>query len=893
MLPDTPWAELDLAGRRLVEELFHAALSLPARERAAFIRSQVGNRTTLLRELEGLLTAYYEQESSGGWRHPLIEPDEFEQGLTGRRIGSWRIERLLGEGGMGAVYLASRTRGEFEQTAALKMVSCRLANSALQERFRQERQILARLNHPHIARLLDGGTTEDGDPYLVMEYVEGTPFDEYCDQHHLPLRRRLELYVVICSAVHYAHQNLVVHRDLKPDNILVTGDGTPKLLDFGTAKLLAEQIRPDVTQKGFRAFTPAYASPEEILGHPVTTASDVYSLGVVLYRVLAGVPPYELQDYSTGELLRVVCQQEPLRPSIASRNGAELRGDLDAIVLKAMRKEPAARYSSVDQLADDIQRYLGGRPVRARQGNLQYRALKFVRRNWVPVAAGAMLFFTLAAGVSGMLWQARKAQARYHDLRRLTNSLLFELHDVVQQLPGSTAAQRLLVTRAIDHLDKLATEIKGDLPLQGDLVEAYLKLGNLQGNPYEPNIGDVEGALESLSKALSLANEIQREQPGYPGAARAEQAIGEVLFGMGRTQEAINHTRNACTSFEDLAARTGAVASSFYQAASCYDTLGDQYGQTGTASLGDRTAARASYEKAIALNTQALQIEPGFVRSRRAVAINRMKIGQMVVETDPEEAVLIFRDALGILDSLPPEEKEKIENRRARSVLSRRVAGALVQLADYDGAVAEYQRALSFVEPIAAVDPHNSRAQFDLAVALNDLSLTYEQMGSTAQALRTAEHVRQVLSRVQEKDPENQVWRGHMADLLVRMSALIQNDPGRAEKMAREGISVAKELAERPDAHPIDLNRAAQALSLVAFPHLRDPRLAVQYARRCVERSGGRAPEFLRTLAVAHRVAGDREAARHAALQGLALLPQPGPGARPSLIRKLLEEEIR
>ena len=307
-IPDTPWAELDIHGRQLVEELFHAALALPSRERAAFVDAQVGGRPTLQRELEGLLATYENQERSGGWKEPALEPQELVQTLTGRRIGAWRLERLLGEGGMGAVYLATRQDGQFDQTAALKLIACRLASTPLQDRFRQERQILARLNHPNIARLIDGGTTEEGDPYLVMDYVEGTPLDEYFERHRLPIRRRLELFLTVCSAVHYAHQNLVVHRDLKPDNILVLDDGTPKLLDFGTAKLLPERIGPDVTQVGFRAFTPAYASPEEVLGNPVTTASDVYSLGVILYRILAGKPPYELQDYSTGELIRVVCR---------------------------------------------------------------------------------------------------------------------------------------------------------------------------------------------------------------------------------------------------------------------------------------------------------------------------------------------------------------------------------------------------------------------------------------------------------------------------------------------------------------------------------------------------------------------------------------------------------
>ncbi|MCW5977782.1 MAG: protein kinase [Bryobacteraceae bacterium] len=890
-IPDTPWAELDGQGRQVIEELFHAALALPPAERTAFIRAQVGGRLTLQRELEGLLSTYDNQERSGGWKEPLVEAEDFVHPFAGRRIGAWRIERLLGEGGMGTVYLASRQDGQFEQTAALKLIACRLASRPLQERFLQERQILARLNHPSIARLIDGGTTDEGDPYLVMDYVEGAALDEYIDRHRLSIRQRLELFLTVCSAVHYAHQNLIVHRDLKPDNILVLPDGSPKLLDFGTAKLIPERIDPAVTQKGLRAFTPAYASPEEVLGNPVTTASDIYSLGVILYRILAGKPPYELQDYSTGELIRVVCQQEPVKPSAAAGNGSHLSGDLDAIVLKAMRKEPSARYSSVDQLAEDIQRYLAGRPVGARHGSFRYRAAKFVRRNLLAVVAAAVILVTLVAGISGMLWQAKIAQARYQDLRRLTNSLLFELYDAVQQLPGSTAAQRMLVTKAMDHLDKLSRDTKGDPNVQGDLVEAYLKMGNLQGNPYETNIGDMEGGLNTLRKALSIAQELGRNDSAYSGPARVEQSIGEILFGLGRTSEAVEHTRSACAAFERIAGNGNAP--SLFGAARCYDSLADQYGQSGTASLGDPVSARANYEKAIALNRRALEIDPAFIRPRRAIAVVRMKIGQVVVETNPQEAVRILREGLDIFESLPPEEKEKMENRRVRATFSRRIAGALQWMGDYDAAIGEYQKALSFLEPLAALDPRNSRAQYDLAVALNDVWQTYEQKGDLQQALQYARRVREVLGRVLQMDPNNEVFRGHMADLLVRMSALMTSDPAQSEQLARQGIQAARELADRPGAQPIDWSRAAQALSVTPFVHLRAPSLAVAYAKRCVEKSGGRSPEFLHTLAVAHRVAGDRDAARRAALQGLALLPPTPAGSQPSFIRRQLEQEIR
>ena len=302
-----------------------------------------------------------------------------------------------------------------------------------------------------------------------------------------------------------------------------------------------------------------------------------------------------------------------------------------------------------------------------------------------PWSRPLVVTLTLVAGVSGVLWQASKAQARYHDLRRLTNSLLFELYDVVQQLPGSITAQRMLVTTALDHLDKLARETNGDPLLKGDLVDAYLKLGNLQGNPYEANIGDVEGGLKSLGKALSLAQELARNDTNYEGVARAEQSIGEVLFGMGRTQEAVDHTRRACAAFEGIAQKPGAGAAALFAAAGCYDSLGDQSGQTGTASLGDASAARANYDRAISLDRRAIESDPTFIRPRRAIAVVRMKIAQIVVETNPDEAVRMLREGLGIFESLPAEEKQKMENRRVSATFSRRIAGALASSGDYDG----------------------------------------------------------------------------------------------------------------------------------------------------------------------------------------------------------------
>jgi len=430
-----------------VKEGFHAATELPPAERAAFVRQHCNGDAEMLRELQLLLESHDEAE------HFIEQPalasaSEIFSTETGSRVGQsighYRVVREIGRGGMGVVLLAVRDDDQFKKHVAIKLLRRGMDTEDILRRFRNERQILASLEHPHIARLIDGGMTEDGLPYFVLEYVEGEPLDKYCDEHRLTTPDRLQIFSKVCAAVQYAHQNLIVHRDLKPSNILVTSAGEPKLLDFGIAKLLNPElttytISPTATMA--RLMTPDYASPEQIRGRTITTASDVYSLGVVLYRLLTGHAPYHFVDSSPQEIERLVCDTAPEKPSTAVSRVEELttgkgvtrispesvskarqeqpdalrrrlRGDLDNIVLRALRKEPERRYSSAAQLSDDIHRYLDGLPVTARPNTFGYRASKFVARNQVGVAAAAVVVLAVVAGLVGMAWQARGARAR-------------------------------------------------------------------------------------------------------------------------------------------------------------------------------------------------------------------------------------------------------------------------------------------------------------------------------------------------------------------------------------------------------------------------------------------------------------------------------------------------
>ena len=422
---------------RRIESLFDEAAALPAGERAAFLSSACGEDLDLKGEVESLLAA--DEQAAEFLQRPAVvsaaAPPSPLSSLVGRRVGHYEVEGRIGEGGMSTVYLAVRADDAYQQKVALKVLGYGADRSDLSARFRAERQILASLDHPGIARLLDGGSTEDGRPYLVMEYIQGVPLDKYCDQHRLGLEARVDLVRQVCAAVQYAHQNLVVHRDIKPSNILVTADGVPRLLDFGIAKLLEGTELPgtiEATMTGQRLMTPQYASPEQVEGGAITTATDVYSLGVLLYVLLTGHLPYRLQGTSSDALQRAVVEQDPERPSTAVGRGEgspearglrpqqlrrKLRGDLDNIVMVALRKEPSRRYASVALLSEDLRRYREHLPVAAQPDTLAYRMRKFVGRHKAGVGAVAVGLAMILGLTAMMTVQAVRLTRQRDEIR--------------------------------------------------------------------------------------------------------------------------------------------------------------------------------------------------------------------------------------------------------------------------------------------------------------------------------------------------------------------------------------------------------------------------------------------------------------------------------------------
>lgn len=512
---------IDAARWERIDALFAAVLDLPAGEREAFLDAECAEDSDLRRRVERLLEV-------DGWSGGFLEGQAGELlGLAaesdeGERLGPYRLLRRIGDGGMGTVYLARREDDQYQQEVAVKILRSGLADTGLRHRFLAERQILARLEHPNIARLYDGGSTEEGRPYLVMELIAGIPVDEYCDRHRLTVDQRLHLFRRICAAVQYAHQNLLVHRDLKPGNILITAEGEPKLLDFGIAKQLAEKAAgdPQRTRTGLRMLTPSYASPEQVTGGAITTASDVYSLGVILYELLAGRSPYKTVGDASYEIERAICEEEPERPSAAmARHGApspediaaarnsrssalrrRLQGDLDNVILAALRKEPRRRYGSVSQLARDLEMHLQDLPVTARPDTLPYRARKFLRRHRTAAAAAAAAVLLAAAFMASLITQGRRIEEE-RDKARYALSFLVDIFK--QADPYQTQGKRLT---AREILARGAARSSRELADQPDVQAAVM---DAVGEA-DRGLGLYADAEPLLEKALALRRRLAR-----------------------------------------------------------------------------------------------------------------------------------------------------------------------------------------------------------------------------------------------------------------------------------------------------------------------------------------------------------------------------------------------
>lgn len=567
---------------RRLKDLVEAALERPLTDRSDYLSGECSTEPELLREAQDLLAVYSDSD-------PTPEPE---------RIGPYRLIEEIGSGGMGVVHLAER-EGGYHRKVAIKVLRRGMDTDFFLARFFKEREILGAMDHPGVVRIVDAGSTVDGRPYLVMDYVDGIRIDRYCEQNQIPVNERLKIFIKVCLAVQHAHRNLIVHRDLKPGNILVTPEGEPKLLDFGIAKVIDEN--DERTQLTIPIMTRQYASPEQVLGKRITTSCDIYALGLILYEMLTSRRPYDLKDKPVDEVERLVCKVDPPPPSSTVTEHTTrytLRGDLDRIVMMALRKEPERRYGSVEAMTTDLTRYLDGRPVSAQRDTWHYRAGKFLQRNRSALMLASVIAATILGGTVGILWQASiaraerargervtlAAEARLAGLRQFANSMLFDVESAIHDLPGSADAQRLLLDRSIKYAEQLTAEAGDNPKLLSEAAQVYEHIGLLEGGPPELSglLADTPHALANQQKALEIRQRLVTAYPAETGYKRdlatSYVRLAELDHLMNRPDLELEHARQAIQTLGQSAIAPETLASAYRSQASALMTQGDLKG---------------------------------------------------------------------------------------------------------------------------------------------------------------------------------------------------------------------------------------------------------------------------------------------------------------------------
>ena len=812
-----------------VKDVFSAACVLGEPERTRYLDQACADDTQLRAEVDSLLDAH--NQADAVLDRPAaayVRGGEVFAGSDrriGQRIGAYEIVALIGHGGMGEVYRARRVDAHYDKEVAIKLVPAGYHRDFVLQRLRAERQILANLEHPDIARLIDGGATDDGLPYLVMELVAGEPLDRYCEQRKLAVRERLQLFRDVCAAVSYAHQRLVVHRDLKPSNILVTAEGRVKLLDFGIAKLLqpaASEPGPAPTITLMQALTPGFASPEQILGDTITTASDVYSLGVVLYLLLTGRSPYRTALDSAHDAIREVCENDPAPPS----SHISLDRDLDAITLRALRKEPDKRYRSVDLLAEDIRRHLDGLPVLARGDQFSYRAGKFVRRHKIEIVAAGILVVTLLGGVFASLREARiaeqqrvlaeqqsqRAERHFSSVRKLADTFVFQVHEAIKDLPGATAARELLVTTALEYLNTLAAEAGNDRELQQDLAAAYEKVGDIQGQAYgQANVGEPRLALDSYAKAIALLEPIAAADPGNTvvrsSLARGYLRRSRLLFVLGESAQAVVASQSAVAAFEALAQAQPDTATRA-ALADAYSSHAYTMDEAGTIPGGQNDAGVIYARKAVAILEDLTRERPDDVdlAYKLAKAYSSLAITVLGDVPRPEtmqESLQFHRKALEV-DARLVAATAGANSKFARGLLLDRMNVALIlnEMADYRGAV-ENARAAGPLLASLRTDANNTQVRVDSANLAWPLGRALLALGEVNEARKVFEEHAAVLAELAaESDTlKVQYLRGTMAYGLAEVHSQLASDTAADPASRLKQLRLASVLYEQAIAH--------------------------------------------------------------------------------------------
>jgi non-specific serine/threonine protein kinase/serine/threonine-protein kinase len=730
-----------------IEDVFERAVPLAGFERQALLDETLHDRADLRAEVEALLAAHDVM--------PPVEPDLPRSSLgVGSRVGPYRLAEKLGEGGMGEVFRAERVEGGFDQQAAIKVTRAVLHRVDLARRFWLERQILASLAHPNIVAMLDGGATDEGQAYFVMEYVAGQPITHYCRERSLPLAQRLELVRTICGGVQYAHQRGIVHRDLKPANILVQADGVPKVLDFGVAKVLHGPTDEGATRTSLLPgpLTPNYASPEQLRGLSATTASDVYALGVLLYELTTGIRPYNTEGLTLDRVIDIVLHQEPPRPSAAASTGVPyplslLRGDLDAIIAKAMHKEQGERYDSAGQLAADLTRMLNREPVMARPASAAYVLRRMAARHKAAVAVGVLAIVAVVAASATAFWQrqvARREQARaellFRDGRQLANALIFKVHDAVAKLPGSTEVRKTIVQDAVAYLERLEPQSGGDPAMRLELAGAFSQIASILGDPQQANLGDRDGAVRQYERARSLSRALLSPTAPFEAVevyVRAGQRLVSLTTLKGDRDQAILIARDAV----DHASRYAE------------DHPDD--------ARGPKLLAESDFYLAWSLGVNA-------------------------------DSVPVWERAMAYYDGQLAREPESYAHRRNASLMRKYLSSTLTSLGRRSEAGQHHHRALELDELRLAAAPDNRQARLDAAISNGQMGEFLEQGGQLSAAAERYERGLTLRREAAQADPKDVLARERLAYGLMSLGLLRHKlgAPTVAHALLREAITL-------------------------------------------------------------------------------------------------------
>jgi eukaryotic-like serine/threonine-protein kinase len=867
-------------GTSLVRDIFDRAFELPRSEWSSYLEAATQDQSVRDQVLR-LLEAAHDDGTDFLNRPPVISTARQDAVATGRRLGPYIVEAEVGRGGMGVVYRATRADDAFSKTVAIKTVSFGIP----QDSFRRERQILATLEHPNIARLLDGGATDDGVLYLVMEMIGGERLDAYAESHQLSIKDRIRLLLPVCDAVSYAHRNLVIHRDLKPANILVTSNGTPKLLDFGVAKVFTLGADGNAANAGADtrtlALTVDYASPEQIRGEQVTTVSDVYSLGVVAYELLTrGARPYRTASSDPITVkLRAILEDEPVRP-------VAIHGELSNILLKALAKEPAQRYPSVEQFRADLVAHLEGRPVWAQPGGVWYRARKTLRRHWLPIGAAAAVVISSTVGAIAFLQQARvaedrqrtaeaasqraesllldkeqllarqasllKEQVRLRDKaeseakiageqraiadkrfqlsQRLAKSMLFEVHDAIKNTQGTAESRARVIQRTLPELEALLRESPNDVNTRITAAAAYERLGDLAGGVRGEGSQGTRAGLEYFTKALALLRTDPNQDPKR--LAILQLKTGTLEFARNRQVEALALLNDAEQSFSRITDRSGELASVEIELLFNLCQI--------RSVAGHKDAARTCSAMADKMNLAAAgNATSAAARQERIEAFFRMAI---LAHGKKEVLNAIRLVRLGVAESthLMKELPSNTDLKRTHSLMLVQYANWVKQLGN-DGEVEAYEEALKICRILRAADPKQ------YTVGLNH--------GFAAMQLAVALHK-----------------RGRMRD---------------ARSSVEESLAVFEELLRAPKAGWMEYNDSSQNLLYCPFADLCNPRKALEQAETAMKQAGPNV-YVLDTLARAYARNGEAVKAVEAVRKAQALSTM-----MPKAIREEIDARVR